>query len=120
MTSLGIAAAVVYVAWMTYLSRQEYLELGYSKTVLSTSKMIEVVYSLFMLTLLLAASRYFLYTVVLISAVHTALGVYIEVFKPQEVMVREVMNQYWAYLAVDVSLSITCYIVLASQSTTGV
>ncbi len=112
--SLGIASVILYTAWTTYVLYGRYHRDILKSGSVSLLYLSEAFYCATMLFLLLIQSRLFLYFTLAVALFHASAGAYTEVFKPQDTVSSTTMTRYWSYLAIDLAISLICYLMMST------
>ena len=108
LTGAAIASIVIYTTWVCLIIRDRYhREKLLPKRPIHSFFVAEIVYNAVMTYFLIVKSPFFLYLTLATAFFHVCAGIYSEVFRPEA---RLDMTKFWSYVALDVSISLTCYL----------
>jgi len=110
-SGLNIIVITIYICWNSHVIVDRIKKDGNKLTKLSAA---ELLYSLSMFYLLVTLSAWFVFITIATAIFHIFLGGAIEVFKPQ-MAATNIMDKFWAYLGIDVLLSILSFVLLSSE-----
>ena len=119
--SLSIFSIIIYVIWKTYTTLSRLiLDMLKEKSINITSS-IEIIYTFFMIYLLINASKLFLVLAAIIFIVHVSIGMFVEIFHPElhqsKDMGRSIIINYWLYVIIDATVTLMSYTIVSIQST---
>jgi len=111
-SGLAIFAILSYSGW-TMFNILERIKKDNDKITVMTYA--EIAYSVLMIYLLIINSISFLYITATVVFVHVVMGLYMEIFKPELLVNSHIMTQFWTYLAIDISVSVISYLIIATS-----
>jgi len=111
LSGINITVMTIYICWNSHIIVDRIKKDGNKLSKISAA---ELLYTLTMLYLLVTLSVWFVFVTLATAIFHIILGGAIEVFKPQ-MAATDVMGKFWAYLGIDVLLSILSFILLSSE-----
>ena len=108
MTGAAIGSIIIYTTWVCLIIRDRYhkerlLQKGSMHSIFA----VEIAYNAVMTYLLIVKSPFFIYLTIATAFFHICAGIYSEVFRPEA---RLDMKKFWSYMVLDLSISITCYL----------
>lgn len=111
LSGINITVMTIYICWNSHIIVDRIKKDGNKLTKISAA---ELLYTLIMFYLLVKLSPWFIFVTLATTIFHIVLGGAIEVFKPQ-MAATDIMDKFWAYLGIDVVISILSFVLLSSE-----
>jgi len=117
LTNLGLIAIIIYTVWKSFTTLNGLITAMYTEKRLKLIPVLEIVYTIYMIYLLVTVSRLFLLLAAIAFIVQLGIGIFVELFHPETSLSKEKYNNalasYWLYIIFDTSLTLISYAVVS-------
>jgi len=108
-----VLAIIVYTSWRSWIikDRADKFDIEKPRLILIS----EVCYTLMMVFFLATSPNYFLAVMLFSLVAHGTIGLYAEVFKPEQKLKessnKDMLEKFWSFLLVDTTITLVCFII---------
>jgi magnesium-transporting ATPase (P-type) len=108
-----VLAISIYVSWRSWVNKDRVNKFDIKKPSLITIS--AVCYTLMMVFFLAISPNYFFAVMLFSLLIHGTMGLYVEVFKPEQKLKESSSNNmlaiFWSFLLVDTAVTLVCFII---------